>query len=182
MADIMEAVTSILKSLVDDEPKPPLHVLEVGNCWAYLAYLGDALTVSQQALNMTTDSDLSSAIHEELKLIEIQKSKLQAYMIEEGIPLPPMTEQAPKCRQEDIPLGVKQTDYEIANALSLKITFSIVACAKAISEAVRVDYGIMFTQFLGQKIVYGTTYRTLMKKRGWLKVPPSYNPPGRPQD
>ncbi|ARU60677.1 hypothetical protein CBW65_05950 [Tumebacillus avium] len=182
MSDIMEAVTNVLKSLIDDEPKPPLHVLEVGNCWAYLAYLGDAVTVSQQALNMTTDEDLSGAIHEELKLIEMQKSKLQAFMIDEGIPLPPMTEQVPKCRQDEIPLGVKQTDYEIANALSLKISLSIVACAKAISEAVRVDYGIMFTQFLGQKIVYGTNLRTMMKKRGWLKIPPYYVPPGRPQN
>ncbi|TCP57591.1 uncharacterized protein DUF3231 [Tumebacillus sp. BK434] len=182
MADIMEAVANALKALIDDDPKPPLHVLEVGNCWAYLAYLGDALSVSQQALNMTSDEDLSSAIHEELELVEIQKSKLQAFMIDEGIPLPPMLEQVPKCRQEDIPPGVKQTDYEIANALSLKIAFSIIACAKAISEAVRVDFGIMFTQFLGQKIVYGTTLRAVMKQRGWLKVPPAYNPPGRPQD
>lgn len=178
MPDVLEAVTNVFKSFADDEPKPPLTVVETSNSWLYYAFLHDALGVSQAALNTTTVVNLSEAIHEEL--IKVQMTELQTLLVEEGVPLPPASEQKPKCKSDDIPQGVKMTDYEIANELSLKIATAVVTCATVVSESIRNDVGILFARFLSQKIAYGTNLKTLMKKRGWLKVPPYYTPSGTP--
>lgn len=182
MPEILEAVSSVMKTLIDDEPRPPLNTVEVSNCWLYLAFLENAVGPSQSALNMTTDKDLSSALHEELNLVEKQLKELKKFMINEGVPLPTASVQKPKCESIEIPPGVKQTDQEIANELSLKIATATVTCAGNAASAIRNDVALMFTRFLGQKLTYGANLKTLMRKRGWLLIPPSYAASGLPHE
>lgn len=180
MPELMEAVSSVFKTLVDNEPKPPLTVVEVSNCWLYLAFLQDALGVSEGALNTTTDKDLSDCIHEEIHLVQSQMKILRQFLIDEGVPLPTGAEQKPKSQASDIPPGVKKTDYEIANELSLKIATATVTCATCVTESIRDDVGLMFSKFLSQKIAYGASLKTILRDRGWIKIPPYYTPSGTP--
>jgi hypothetical protein len=39
----------------------------------------------------------------------------------------------------------------------------------------------MWTEFFLEWTAIGATVKTLMRKRGWLKVPPYYYTPGSPQ-
>jgi hypothetical protein len=81
----------------------------------------------------------------------------------------------------DIPPGVKLTDDVIANELCLKIVSLIVRAAGAASESIRTDVGLMFIQFQTEKFAFATRLKHLMRKRGWIKVPPFYLPPGAKQ-
>ncbi|MDQ0242759.1 hypothetical protein J2S09_000295 [Bacillus fengqiuensis] len=54
-------------------------------------------------------------------------------------------------------------------------------CGKGQADAVRNDVAIMWLKFYINIVTFGTTLKTLMKKRGWLKVPPYYYPPGMPK-
>lgn len=182
MPEIFEAVSNVMKTLIDDKPKPPLNTLEVSNCWLYLAFLENAIGPSQIALNTTTDEELSSALHEELNLIEMQLKELKEFMINEGVPLPTASVEKPKCEPNEIPPGAKQTDQEIANELSLKIASATVSCAENAASAIRNDVAVMFTKFLGQKLTYGASLKKLMRKRGWILIPPYYTPPGLPHE
>ncbi len=91
-----------------------------------------------------------------------------------------VTSSKPKSEPNNVPLGVKLTDDENANGL----TFNLVTCyqlfAKRQADAVRNDAGKIWIEFFLEWAMFGGTLKTLMRKRGWLKVPPYYYPPGFP--
>ncbi|MDR6121074.1 hypothetical protein QFZ87_000671 [Bacillus sp. SLBN-46] len=80
-----------------------------------------------------------------------------------------------------LPLGVKLTDNELANGIAFKLVTCLQACSKGQADSVRNDVGILWLQYYLEWATFGTTLKTLMRKRGWLKVPPYYYPPGLPQ-
>ncbi|WP_445486884.1 DUF3231 family protein [Niallia sp. 03133] len=102
-------------------------------------------------------------------------------MEKEGIHLPPSSEERPQSDPNGVPLGTKLTDDEIMNGLSIKTVAAVVHCATAASQCVRNDVSVLFTQCMLEKIKFGTTLKDLMRKRGWIKVPPYYYPPGAPK-
>ncbi|WP_261176540.1 DUF3231 family protein [Anaerobacillus sp. CMMVII] len=102
-------------------------------------------------------------------------------MIKEGVPLPPVPDKKPLSEPDEIPLGAKLTDNEIANGVSLKIAMAAVECAMANSQSIRTDVGLMWLEFYTEMLTFGATTKTLLRKRGWIKVPPYYYPPGLPK-
>jgi len=181
MTTAIEALKSVFETFMDDEPKPPLHIGEAMACWTYLAILNEASRYLEIALNTTTDKDLSQSLVDSRDQCQSESRQLTDFMRHEGLSLPPTSEAKPKSEPDDIPIGVKMTDDEIANGLSIKTVAAILHCAASASESIRSDVGMMFTQFQAEKLKYGATLKVLMKKRGWLKTPPYYNPPGLPE-
>ena len=182
MVNRFEAFWNTLKTLVDNEPKSPLHVGEVMGIWMYQTILLEALRYEEVALNTTTDDEVKELLNDAKKLCENQAQRLKDFMVKEGIPQPPGSQQKPVSEPNDIPLGVKLTDDEIANGVSLKIAAAALECAAAISQSIRSDVGLFWTDFYLEMITFGATTKTLMRKRGWLKVPPYYYPPGLPEN
>ncbi|WP_261134450.1 DUF3231 family protein [Bacillus sp. Marseille-Q3570] len=181
MSNPFEAAWNTLKTLVDDEPKNPLHVGEVTGVWTYLAVINEAIRYEEIGLNTTTDNDLKELLKDAKKLCESQSQRLSDFMQKEGIPLPPSPPKKPISDSNEIPLGSKLTDDEIANGVSLKIATAAVECAMANSQTIRTDVGIIWTEFYTEMLTFGATTKTLLRKRGWLKVPPYYSPPGLPK-
>ncbi|WP_047152782.1 DUF3231 family protein [Aneurinibacillus tyrosinisolvens] len=182
MTSIVEAVTTVVNSLIDEEPKPPLHVGEVMNCWILLAIFQEAHTMYISGLNTTTDSELRHALEKAEIGSRQDTDRLKKFMTEEGVPLPPAPEDKPKSNPDAVPLGVKLTNDELANAVSAKIASVITICGSAMAQSVRNDIGILFFQFQVHLMKYGAVFKSLMRERGWLKVPPYYYPPGRPRE
>ena len=180
MVNRFEAFWNTFKTLVDNEPKSPLHVGEVMAIWTYQTILLEAVRYEEVALNTTTDDEVKELIIDAKKLCENQSQRLANFMVKEGIPLPPSPQPKPLSEPNDVPLGVKLTDDEIMNGISLKIAAAAMECAAAISQSIRSDVGLFWTDFFIEMITFGATTKTLMRKRGWLKVPPYYSPPGMP--
>ena len=183
MPNPFEAFWNTLKLTVDntDESDSPLHVIEVGDCWTYLTMVEHFLRYEETGLNTTTDDEVTELLTDVIKLCEAQVKTLSEFMKKEGISLPDVTSAKPKSEPDDIPLGVKQTDGEITNGIALKMTTCMLNCSKGQADAIRYDVGLMWLEFYTDWVVFGTTLKTLMRKRGWLKVPPYYYPPGSPQ-
>ena len=180
MPNVLEAVQNVVQSFTDDEPKLPLHVGEVMSCWSFLSEIADEQVHSEAGINSTTDPELSKAFHENVKMLKSQKERLIAFMRVEGVHLPPLSESKPNSNPNAVPLGVKLTDDELANSLNIKVVLGTTFCAEALTECTRNDVGLIWAEFLQEYMTFGTTLKTLMKKRGWLKVPPLYYPPGSP--
>jgi len=180
MVNVIEAAVNTIKSIFDDAPKEPLHVGEVMSCWLYLGGLEEAQIYVQAGLNTTVDEQLRHALMEDRKIGESQKQRLMDFMLKEGVSLPPASEPKPDSDPNGIPLGVKLTDDELANGLSLKIAGLILSAASASSQAIRNDVGIMFAQFQAEKMVLGANVKAMLRERGWIKIPPYYYPPGAP--
>ncbi|MDQ0200209.1 DUF3231 family protein [Neobacillus ginsengisoli] len=135
---------------------------------------------SEAGINSTTDPELRKAFHEAVKMFKSQRERLTVFLRLEGVPLPPLSESKPISDPNAVPPGVKLTDDEFANSLNIKMFLGITMCATAINESVRNDVGLIWVEFLQEYMTFGATMKTLVKKRGWLKVPPFYYPPGAP--
>jgi hypothetical protein len=178
MENIFETVMDAMKSLTVQDEDQPLHVGEVMSCWMYLAGLEIAKVSVQEGINTTTDDELKAILEEDMKLGRSQRERLHNFMIKEGITLPPAPEEMPQSDPNSVPLGVKLTDDVIANELSLKIISLIMRAASAATESIRTDVGLLFIQFQAEKLAFATRLKHLMRKRGWIKIPPFYVPPG----
>jgi hypothetical protein len=67
-----------------------------------------------------------------------------------------------KSSLHQLPLGVKLTDNEIANAPSIKVVANYMMCATGAVQSVRNDVGIMFVKFQAEKLKFGASLKTLM--------------------
>ena len=117
-------------------------------------------------------------LNDAFNLCTAQAKILENFMIKEGIPLPEVSSQKPKSEGNAVPLGAKLTDDQLANGISFKIATGIVECAVGQSQGIRSDLTIIWIRFQSEFLTFGSTLKTLMIKRGWLKVPPYYYPPG----
>jgi hypothetical protein len=178
MLNIIETIMDTMKSQLDQDKDQPLHVGEVMACWVYLSGLELAKVSVQAGINTTLDEELKSILEEDMKLGNSQRERLHNFMVKEGLPLPPAPEDMPKSDPNSVPMGVKLTDDVLANELSLKIVSLVMQAATAASESIRTDVGLMFIQFQAEKFAFATRLKHLMRKRGWIRVPPFYLPPG----
>ncbi|WP_409300804.1 DUF3231 family protein [Peribacillus sp. SCS-155] len=181
MDNIFESATTALRTMMTNEKKKPLHIGEVMACWTYLTTLEYALSFEEIGLNTTTDEEVTNMLNDAIKLCHGQAKELRDFLVHEGVALPNGPEPRPDSNPNDVPNGVRMTDDEIANSVSIKIAAAVVKCAASQSESIRTDVGLMFLKFQAQHISFALTLKALMEKRGWLKVPPYYQPPGIPE-
>lgn len=180
MTSVIEALTDIFKTFTDQNPKPPLHVGEVMTCWTYLTMLEEEKSNVKVGLNTTTDSELIDALNASMDLAIAQSTVLRELLLSEGVPLPPVPEIKPDSMPDAVPMGVRLTDDEIANALSVKFAANYLMCASGAVQSVRNDVALIFVKFQEEKLKFGASLKTMMRKRGWIKIPPYYVPNGLP--
>jgi len=178
--DILQALKSVIQSFVKDENKTPLHIGEAMGCWIFLALVGETQVQTEAGINSTTDPELRKALQEAVNLFKSEKERISAFMRSEGIPLPPLSESKPISDPNSVPLGVKLTDNELANSLNIKMVILITYCANAIIQSARNDVTLIWMEYLQEYMTFGATLKELVKRRGWLKVPPYYYAPGAP--
>ncbi|UII54427.1 DUF3231 family protein [Cytobacillus spongiae] len=178
MANTFEAIASILKNFVDEEPKTPLHVGEVMDLWTAYTAFHEAHSLYHVALNTTTDPQLKHVIQQAIKESKEDTKKIEEFLLKEGVPLPLVHSNKPSSNPEAVPEGVKLTDDEIANLISVKIAASITFCAQAMSKTIRSDVGMLFISIQVELVKFAAPLKNLMKDRGWLRIPPYYLPPG----
>ncbi|MFC0470013.1 DUF3231 family protein [Halalkalibacter kiskunsagensis] len=180
MPNKIEALFDYLRTRFDTESKSKLHIGEAMGCWLYYTAIAEEIPVLETALNTTTDNVLIELIKDGIKLGQHQKDTLETFMIKEGVSLPETSMHKPNSDPDSIPLGVKATDFEIANLISAKVASNIVMCSTNISQSIRSDIGLMWIRFHSEKAIYGMDVKTKMREHGWIKVPPYYYPPGVP--
>lgn len=175
MPNPFEAFWNALKSSANQK-QSPLHVGEVMACWMYLTAITEMLRYEEIGLNTTTDSDVKELLTDAYKLCESQADRLKKFLIKEGVPLPELSPQKPKTNAHEIPEGVKITDSELANGVSIKVAAAIVECASGQAQTIRSDVGILWAEFQSEMLTFSATLKQIMQKRGWLKIPPYYYP------
>ncbi|WP_158299406.1 DUF3231 family protein [Paenibacillus antri] len=178
MTNLLESVTGIFQTLSDPDPKPLMHVGEVMDAWKYLAFVQEIVVLEQIGRNMTTEKDLLEILDEAIKMCTSQSDELKKFMEAEGIPLPSLPEDKPRSDPNAVPMGAKLTDVEIANMLSTKLLVTVMECSRNMTECIRNDIGAMWAKFHFEQAKLGAHAKNLMRKNGWLKIPPPYHPPG----
>jgi hypothetical protein len=176
----LQALKNVAQSFIKGEEKTPLHIGEAMGCWVFLTLVGETQVQTEAGINSTTNPELRKALQEAVNMFKLEKERLSAFMRSEGIPLPPLSESKPISDPNSVPLGVKLTDNELANSLKKKISMAITNCSETAGQSIRNDISLIWAEFLQEHITFLTTFKSLMRKRGWLKVPPAYDPAGLP--
>jgi len=179
---ILEAIRSVLIPVANDQPPGPLHVGEVMVIWTYKTMLDEALAYVEAGLNMTQDNELRRALADAMDQCRSHSQQVQAFMLKECIPLAQTPEPKPESSPERVPNGVRITDEELANGLVVKVLAGITMCCSGVTTSLRIDVGSMFLGHMVERLTFATTLRSMLSRRGWLKTPPFYLPPGRPHD
>ncbi|MFD1361843.1 DUF3231 family protein [Lentibacillus salinarum] len=176
---LFESASKVLKSLSDNK-KNPLHVGEVMACWTYLAFVNNIITYEEIGLNTTTEPGIKSLFQDAMEVATSHKKELTELMHQEGVSLPSSPESKPKADPSAIPVGTKFTEDELVNTININFVAAADMCAAAASQSLRTDVGLMFLKFQSEKLALGFKAKDLMQKKGWLKTPPYYLPPGTP--
>ncbi|RKL67361.1 hypothetical protein CR203_08305 [Salipaludibacillus neizhouensis] len=62
MPNILESIQHAFNSIVDDEPKPPLNIIEVSYSWLYYSIAKKSIAFEEGGLNTTRDDELKGIL------------------------------------------------------------------------------------------------------------------------
>lgn len=159
--------------ILDGNPKDePLHYGEIMNLWT-ASMTGKGMISSLEAYrNHAGDHDLIKLLGEMLEQTRQEVEECDKILTENGIAPPPALPARPKVEVEDIPVGARFSDQEIAAMIALSNSAGLTACSAVMGSAIREDISAMFGKYHTQKAQLGLKILRLNKQKGWLVPPP----------
>lgn len=152
-----------------------LHYGEAYNIWAHLLKAKGCYVKYQILINHSEDSDLMSFLQSMIDNVILPEiKKMETILSENGIQIPPASEERPKADYQDIPVGARLTDPDIAACVHNDIAMNLVACSQIIGLSIRADIAKMFVAHHMELVKYGGDLLNIIKKKGWLVMPPVY--------
>ncbi|RNA66906.1 DUF3231 family protein [Alteribacter keqinensis] len=159
--------------IMSGNPKEqPMHYGEVFSTWSYLAGIKAMVAAYQTQENHCGDEDLKKMIKALIEQGKQEEEEVVTLLKENGIALPPSPPERSKASLEDIPVGARINDAEIALSISKDIAAGLVACSQAMGQCTREDIAMMFGQFHTVKAQNGAKMLKMNKEKGWLVPPP----------
>lgn len=162
--------------ILSGNPKDePMHYGEVFSTWSFL-HVGNGMKAAYQTLiNHAGDGDLKKLLEESIQQCEQERKQIEELLKANGVGLPPTPPERPEACLEDIPVGARFPDNEIAAKLSGDLASGLVACSAIIGQSIREDIALMFGQFHVQKASIAAKALRLTKEKGWLIPPPLHH-------
>lgn len=151
----------------------PLHYGEVYNLWSHLSVTIGSLDNYQVYINHSGDDDLKKFIKQVIEnSIKPAIKELSQILLQNDIAVPPTPAERSVADVEQIPVGARLQDVQIAYIVAADIAAGLTACSAAINQSIREDVGFMFAQFSAKKAKDGAALLQIMKDKGWLVTPP----------
>lgn len=143
----------------------PMHYGEVFGAWSFVLAAKGAIAGYQTQLNHAGDGDLKKLLEEAIQSGQEEIKKIEALLKANGIGLPPTPPERPDANLDDIPIGARFADPEIAAILSSNIAAGLVACSTIMGQSIREDIAMLFGQFHMQKATLGAKALRLNKEK-----------------
>ncbi|MFZ5823994.1 MAG: DUF3231 family protein [Bacillota bacterium] len=169
---------NIIQGLVQSAQKPTTnpHVGEAFHIWTLSVEVGETRALLKVMLNHTNDADLKEWIEHFIDdLLEPMGKRIREFMQNEGINAPEVSAEVAKADERLIPPGAKVSDVLLAQMLVVKVVGLLEWTHRSTVHSLRPDIGPMCNGFYNHLLTQGYTLRTLMRKRGWLHIPPYYD-------
>lgn len=154
----------------------PMHYGEVIGCWAYVGANKGLISGYQSFHNQAGDEELKKILHDAIELMKKENVQVEAILKENGVTPPPSMPDRPDVNPEDIPVGVRYMDPEIAGAISINVGQGLVSISQVIGQCLREDIAMMFSKFHAEKLMFGMKLLKMNKEKGWVIPPPLHNP------
>ncbi|MEK4040917.1 DUF3231 family protein [Paenibacillus sp. FSL L8-0493] len=162
-----------MTGILGGNPKEePMHYGEIFTVWQASMVAKGALSCYRAYMYHTGDNDLKKILGALIDQAELEISECDTLLSEQGIASAPVMPNRPDAKLEDIPVGARFTDPEIAAKLAADNAVGLVACSQAMGQSIREDIGALFAKYHLTKAAIGLKILHLTKKKGWLIPPP----------
>ncbi|MNB94579.1 hypothetical protein D3C75_417340 [compost metagenome] len=162
-----------MTGILGGNPKEePMHYGEIFSVWEASMIAKGALSCYRAYLNHAGDTDLKKVLGAMIDQAELEISECDSLLVEQGIASAPVLPNRPEAKLEDIPVGARFTDQEIAAKLAADNAVGLVACSQAMGQSIREDVGALFAKYHLTRAAIGLKILHLNKKKGWLIPPP----------
>lgn len=159
--------------ILSGNPKDePMHYGEVSAVWAAALSAKSLASCYSTLLNHAGDEDLKKLIEEAITLGQAEATALDQVLKENGVGLPPAPPERPKANINDIPVGARFQDPEIAAFISRDIGIGLTSVSMAMAQCIREDIAAMFWKWHAAQVKLGGEFLKLNKEKGWIVVPP----------
>jgi hypothetical protein len=169
---LMNTGRTLMGILSGNPQNEPMHYGEVFGVWSHLSSTKGLLAAYQTLINHTGDQDLKNLLEDLTQNMKQEIQQTENLLKVNGIGLPPSPSERPAANLENIPVGARFNDPEIAASVTRDIAAGIVACSQIIGQCIRVDIVMMYSQFHTTKVQYGARLLRMSKDKGWLVPPP----------
>jgi hypothetical protein len=150
----------------------PMHYGEIFNVWSFSSKAKLALSRYQAFLNHAGDRDLKEVLNDMIDQAKLEIKECDSLIIDNGLAPAPGLPERPEAKIEDIPVGAKFADPEIAASLAVDTSASLVACSQIIGMSVREDIAALFGKYHATMVTMGARILRMNKEKGWLIPPP----------
>lgn len=121
----------------------PLHVGEITRIWAYLLSTNGLLRLYETFINHAGDTELKREIQDLMRTMQDETKQLSKLLKENGVALPPTTPERPLANAEDIPVGGRLLDPEIASTVGMNLGQGMVSCSMVMGQCLREDVALI---------------------------------------
>jgi hypothetical protein len=118
------------------------------------------------------DKDLKKILDDLINQAELESEECDQVLLHNGIPSSPTLPARPEAKLEDIPVGARITDLEIASLIATDTAASMVVCSQIMGKSIREDVGALFGKYYATKTALGLKILEMSKGKGWLVPPP----------
>ncbi|MFD1774973.1 DUF3231 family protein [Paenibacillus rhizophilus] len=162
-----------MTGILGGNPKEePMHYGEIFNVWSASMAAKGTVSCYRAYLNHAGDHDLKKVLGSLIDQAELEISECDKLLEDNGIASAPILPHRPEAKLEDIPVGARFTDPEIAAKIAAENAVGLVACSQAMGQSIREDIGTLFAKYHATKASLGLRILHLNKKKGWLIPPP----------
>ncbi|MBD3919020.1 DUF3231 family protein [Paenibacillus sp. PR3] len=150
----------------------PLHYGEIFAIWQ-ASTTAKGCVSSYNALKFHTgDKDLRAIVEDVIRQAQLEISELDEILIANGIAPAPKPSERPEANLEEIPVGARFADQEIAPMVAADLSAGLVAASTVMGMSIREDVGALFGKYHTTKAALGVQILRLSKEKGWLIPPP----------
>lgn len=159
--------------ILSGNPKEqPLHYGEVYTLWMTSWAARGAVSCHQLYLNHAGDEDLKKILNDLLDQSKLEMKETDAILLENGIAPPPVLPERPSVELDDIPIGARFSDQEIAAKIAVETSASLAGCSAAMGQSIREDIGALYGKYHVTMAALGLRILEMSKNKGWLLPPP----------
>ncbi|MBU5345892.1 DUF3231 family protein [Paenibacillus lautus] len=159
--------------ILSGNPKnEPMHYGEIFSVWETSMMAKGMVSCYEAYMNHAGDKDLKKMLKDLLDQAKLEIKECDELLTDNGIAPAPGLPERPPAKLEDIPVGARFTDPEIAAKIAADTSLGLVSCSQIMGQSIREDIGALFAKYHLTKTALGVRILQMNKEKGWLFPPP----------
>lgn len=159
--------------ILSGNPKEnPMHYGEIYDVWQFSMAAKGCVSLYSTLKVHAGDKDLQKILEQGVEQAKLEIEECDKILMENGIAPSPALAAKPDAKLEDIPIGARFTDMEIAPMVAADIAAGLVICSQIMAKSIREDIGSLFAKYHATKAANSLKLLRTSKEKGWLIPPP----------